>query len=269
MIPLIITYASSELVTFMGVGTIFFIALALFIIYFIYSYRQKQLFHLEEQKRLEAQYQQALLESQTEVQQELLRHVSAEIHDNLGQIASLLKIQLYTLPLPADSPALPKVAESKELLGKLIHDLKQLSVSLNTDFIAEEGLVPALRKETERINGLATATVTLQAPGEPLPLDAGKTLFVYRMAQEILNNMLKHAQCTKIDIQITYNTPTLVAVFEDNGIGFLVEQTLAQSTAHQQSGLRNLKKRCEMLHGSVEINSTPKQGSKFVITLPV
>lgn len=258
-------YQPSELVTFMVVGILFFALLGSFLIYFMLMYRQKQL----EQKRFEEQYQQAILESRTEIQQELLNHVSSEIHDNLGQVASLLKIQLHTLPLEKDSPALPKLNESKELLGKLILDLKLLSVSLNTDFIAEAGLVAALQKETERMNQLGTVAVALQAPAEALPLDAGKTLFLYRMAQEILNNMLKHARCTQIGIRLTHVNDTLVAVFEDNGVGFAVDETLAKSASKQQSGLRNLQKRCEMIHGSVEINSEPGQGSKFVITLPV
>lgn len=256
---------SSEIVIFLVTGIIFFTLLGCFLVYFIIMYNKKQL----EQKRLEAQYQQAILESQTEIQQELLNHVSSEIHDNLGQVASLLKIQLHTLPLEKDSPALPKLNESKELLGKLILDLKLLSVSLNTDFIAEAGLVAALQKETERINQLGTVAVALQGPAEALPLDAGKTLFLYRMAQEILNNMLKHARCTQIGIRLSYSNGTLVAVFEDNGVGFAVDETLAQSASKQQSGLRNLQKRCEMIHGSVEINSELGRGSKFVITLPV
>lgn len=255
----------SEMLAFIIVGTGILVLLVSFIIYFLIIYHQKQL----EQKRLEAQYQQAILESQTEIQQELLNHVSSEIHDNLGQIASLLKIHLHTLPLEKDSPALPKLNESKELLGKLIQDLKLLSVSLNTGFIAEEGLVPALQKEVERVNRLGSVTIVLEAPAQALILEADKTLFLYRMAQEIINNMLKHARCTHIRIHISQTEERLVVCFEDNGIGFSANEVLGKTTANGQSGLRNLQKRCAMLRGSVEINSEPGKGSKFVITLPV
>jgi len=261
-------YSSSDIVFIMVMGFAFFFLLAGFLVYFVFMYREKQLIHIEEQKRLTAQYQQAVLESQMEIQEEVLQHVSSEIHDNLGQIASLLKIQLHTFPTPEDPVAQDKLNDSKDLLGKLIKDLKSLSVSLNTDYVAELGLLEALKKEAERIN--KTGTVNTQVYADDMPqLDHGKEVFLYRMAQEILNNMLKHAEATEIHIRLSYADHVLTAVFEDNGKGFNVDQMFSEGIKNQKSGLRNLKKRCDLIRGKLEITSSLNKGSRFLINLPL
>lgn len=258
----------SEVFAVMVGGTIFLSILAGFIIYFMFLYRQKQLLHKEEQKRLKAEYEQAVTESQVEIQNEILHHVSAEIHDNLGQVASLLKIHLHTLPIPESEPDKGKFIESKELLAKLIYDLKSLSIGLNTDYITENGLAYALENVVNRINKTGSMKAHISAPIDKINLDRGKEIFLFRMGQEILNNMLKHSQANNIyvDLQLDDNN-TLIATYRDDGIGFDVEEIRESGLKNQHSGLHNLYKRCKLINAELKIRSIAHQGSEFIITL--
>jgi two-component system NarL family sensor kinase len=256
-----------DIVILMATGAIFFSFLAGFIIYFMFLYRQKQLLHIEEEKRLKAEYDQALAESQYEIQEDVLRHVSSEIHDNLGQIASLLKIHLHTLPV-AES-GVGKLNESKELLSQLIHDLKALSISLNTNYIYENGWVHALENEILRINKTGTIQAFFASQEERITIDHTKEIFLFRMAQEILNNMLKHSKATEIQVNIKKENNLLAASFHDNGCGFNVAEMLDNGIKNKHSGLRSLQKRGQLIEAEIKIESKPGQGSEFIIILPL
>lgn len=253
----------------MVAGSVVFMLLAGFIIYFMFLYRQKQQLHALEQHRLQAQYSEALMESRMEIQDQILQHVSSEIHDNLGQIASLINIHLHTFPQPENPEASHKLTESRELLQHLTRDMRLLSLSLNTEHLARKGFTEALRDECERIQRTGLLHTFVNAPPEPIGLDKNIEIFLFRISQEILNNMLKHARASRIDIHIEQQQNSLEIVFADNGIGFDVQTALEQGAARSKSGLRNLQKRCQWIHAQLHIESAPEKGSRFLLKLPI
>lgn len=260
---------ASEWVILIFSGTLFFTLLVGFIIYFIFMYRQKQLLFLAEQKRLKAEYEKNVAEAQIEIQEDILRYVSSEIHDNLGQIASLLKIHLFTFPIPDSDEGNEKLRESKELLTQLINDLKTLSLNLNTDYISENGFVQALQNQVERVNRTGILHVQLDTPAHRIALADEKEIFLFRMSQEIITNILKHAQASVLKIVISSSTDLLTLSFKDNGCGFDVEKMLSEGIKSQHSGLRNLQKRSKLIQADLKIHSEAQHGSEFIITLPL
>lgn len=264
-----INLENKELLIAMIAGSIVFVILAGFIIYFMFLYRQKQLLHANEQKRLEAQYQEAVMESRMEIQTQILQHVSSEIHDNLGQIASLINIHLHTFPTPENPQAEAKLRESRELVQRLTLDMRLLSQSLNTEHFSEKGFFRALEEESERIARTGIVSVHLNLPAPVPQLDKNIEVFLFRISQEILNNMLKHAQATEIHIDLELQPEHLAIRFRDNGIGFNPNLALQEGAARRKSGLRNLQKRCEWIHARLEIESAPGEGSRFILKLPL
>lgn len=225
-------------------------------------YYNRRRAHLSEK----AQFAQQLLQSQLEIREQTLRDIGQELHDNLGQIASLIKINLNTLVLTDVETSIPKLAETKDLTRQLIADIKALSVSLNSHRVVHHGLYKSLDAMVERLKRTGQFEVGFTAKGSDASLDANTSIIVFRMVQEVLNNMTRHSGATSLQVsaEMTDNMFTLVCA--DNGVGFDVTQELSKGAG---SGLMNLQNRAKLVNGSIQFNSVPGQGTTAVIKLLV
>lgn len=237
---------------------IFFIVITLAV-----RYRKRR----KENEEMRVRFSEQLLASKLEIQEHTLQHVSRELHDNLGQVASLIKINLNTVQLKNPEAAEIKLANTKELVKNLITDLKLLSVSLSTDKISKLGLLRALKLEEEKIRKTGLFEVHLTHP-ETLPIiDGEKEIIIYRMVQEILNNTIKHSQAKNIDINASINKNNFELTITDDGVGFDVEKLLADAN-DLGNGLINLQSRAKVINANFNIQSSPGQGTKSTISLP-
>lgn len=227
-------------------------------------YKKKQQEHKVEKAQLQSQFSQTLLQSQLEIQDQTLQHISRELHDNLGQIASLIKINLNTLQIN-DTAKAQKIEDTKELTRQLITDLKGLSVRLNSDRITQFGLVKTLQTETDRINKTDTFSASFEYAGADPTIAADKAIILYRMIQEILNNIFKHSQAKHIHIMLNANENSFILAFNDDGIGFNANDKLNSGG----SGLLNLQNRAKLINAQLSIQSTPGNGSVVSIQMPL
>src|SRR5262245_34528318 len=127
----------SEIVIFVITGIIIFLMLSGFIISFLYVHKNSQMKNLQEKLMLETQFSQTLLQTQLEIQEQTLQQISNELHDNIAQVASLIKMSLYTIKLNDTVKAEQKLEDIKELTRQLIGDIKSLSINFNGDRIAQ------------------------------------------------------------------------------------------------------------------------------------
>jgi len=244
--------------------TMGFLLFALFIILFITIYRFRLNRYMKEKGLMKIKFSQTLLQSQIEIQEQTLQHISRELHDNLGQVASLIKINLTTLKLNEPEKAVEKIEHTKDLTRQLIADIKSLSVSLSSDRIAEAGLVKAIETEVERLNKTGEFIATFQLQGTLPDIDNDKAVILYRMAQEVLNNMVKHSEAKHINIFIYVKENVFILALNDDGIGFNSEEKMNASGA----GLRNLKNRALLINAQLHLESLPGKGTKIIIEMP-
>ena len=217
---------------------------------------------------MRVRFSEQLLASKVEIQEQTLQHVSRELHDNLGQVASLIKINLNTVQLKNPEAAEEKLRNTKDLVKQLIMDLKQLSVSLSTDKINKIGLVQALKLEEDKLlkTGLFVTELTYS---DNMPvIDAEKEIIIYRMVQEILNNTIKHSGATKISLAVQYTNGMLTLLISDDGKGFDVTKKLSEP-GEMGNGLLNLKGRAKVINATYGIDSVVGKGtiSKISIAL--
>ncbi|MEO7765834.1 MAG: ATP-binding protein [Ferruginibacter sp.] len=214
---------------------------------------------------LEYQKKRELLQSKIEIQEQTLQHISRELHDNLGQVASLIKINLNTLEFSNTARAVEKVEVTRELTRQLIADIKSLSVRLGSDRIAQTGVAKAIETEVERLNKTGEFIAEYKLTGDVPELDSDQSVILYRMAQEILNNMVKHSGAKKINISLNRKDKLFTLSFIDNGIGFNV----AESKHASGAGLQNLKNRALLMNAQLHIQSSPANGTTVTIELPL
>lgn len=247
---------------------LFFIGLAFFFLIFIVvvtigiRYRRKKKDH----EQLKEKFDEQVMQSQIEIQEQTLQSISREIHDNLGQVASLIKINLNTIKVQDSEQASEKIKSTKELIKQLITDLKLLSTSLNTDKILQRGFISALQAEVEKINKLQLVNIRLEQADHTPDIKNNKAIILFRMCQEILNNSMKHSEAKNIIISSHFKNDTFYLSIEDDGIGFNLAEILAN---HEKSGngLVNLQSRAKVINGKVEFISSPGNGSKTLINI--
>jgi signal transduction histidine kinase len=241
------------------IGTVLFFILCLFIISFVILYKKAQLrFELEKQ-----QLRQILLQSEIEIKEETLLNVSRELHDNYGQIASLIKINLSMISKDLLNKDLLKVSESIVLTKQLINDIKSLSSSLNGGNIKKIGLLRMVENEVEKINRMGRVVLLFEHEYDLFLLNDEQAVILYRIIQEIFNNMLKHAEAKNSSLSLSSSSKRVLLNYKDNGIGFNKE-LLNENT---RSGLSNIQERSILMGAKFELNSTIGQGTEIIIRI--
>ena len=241
------------------VGAIVFSMLVVFIIYFILLYRKSQDKYLYEQELLKQEF----LAAEAEISEETLKNVSRELHDNYGQIASLIKINLNLISSDLSDNDQAKVQESIVLVKQLIQDIRSLSANLNGDKIKENGWISMIENEVARINRIGHINYAFELDTEMTDLGHEKELILFRITQEIFNNMLKYSQATEGSFSMVNKDNTLLLTYKDNGRGFDINN----ETNQNGSGLKNIRERAKLIGASCLIKSEVNKGTEIQIIL--
>jgi len=244
--------------------TILFFVLGVTISVFISLYYRKRNIFLREKALLKTQFEKSILQSQLEIKENTLNHVSQEIHDNVGQSLSVTKMQLNIL---GENEMLykPALLIAKDSLGKAMKDLRDIAKGLSSERIGYFSLVDNAREELDRVRNIHLTDITCTATGAEQPIQEDKKLVIFRMIQECLQNILKHANATKISLIFVYNAASLDIAIRDNGVGFDVHKMMEKN---QGLGLQNIIQRAAIIGGHASITSTIAEGTIVNITIP-
>jgi signal transduction histidine kinase len=242
---------------------LFFFFLVGFIIYFVLLYRNKQLKNKKEQEQLQVAFRQELLKTQLEIQEQTFEYVSKEIHDNITQVLSFVKLTLGMSKNIGEAEKQQKINESRDLISQTITDLRDLSKSLSYEHIAALGLERTIEIEMEKINKSGLIEVSFASEGETYSLGEQRELVLFRIFQEALNNALKHSGARHFKIVLQYHSDLFNLSLEDDGSGFSVE-TLDNKGG---SGLKNMENRAALIGGMAAIDSAPGDGCRVKVTL--
>lgn len=207
------------------------------------------------QRRREA-YLQQINQIRIEVQEQTLKNISSEIHDNIGQILSTISIYSHTLMRAAPEDLKPKISESQDLVEKAIVEVRALSKALNTDYVKNVGLLDSIQLEIQRLTRLKLLKAELQIIGKPYRLNDETELIILRILQEFISNTLKHARATQFNMVFEYTPKEFKIKAQDNGKGF--EQKEIAGT-----GLINMKNRAKVIGAMLNFESQLDQGTQL------
>ena len=258
---------SREIIIALIAGTSTLLLLGVLMISFLILYRSRHRKLLREKEQLRLSYERELLKSQLEIQEQTFRHISQEIHDNIGQVLSLARLNISTMD-PAQPTSLEqKIADSKKLVSQAIYDLRNLSHGLSTDYVADLGLARAIGHELEMIRKSGGQETVFQTEGDAYRLDKQQEVIIYRIVQETLNNILKHAASRKIIIHLQYSPDEFTLSITDNGKGF--DLTLLNHNTSYGLGIKNMHNRARLMGARFQISSTLGEGTNVVVTVPL
>ena len=195
------------------------------------------------------------------------RRISRELHDTLGQRVTGLLLGLRALR--SDPGDAARVTDLERLAGLVAHDMHHLAVELRPPALDNLGLVPAARShldEWSRRFGVACDFHAGGMDGARLPAEVETT--IYRVLQEGLNNVAKHAGATRVGVVLERRGGSLQMILEDDGRGFPVDEAGAAPRPTHRLGLLGMRERVGLVGGELEIESRPGSGTTLFVRLP-
>jgi signal transduction histidine kinase len=260
--------AKQEIFFVVIAGTALFLALVVSIFIFLVLYQKRSYKHLVEKLEMQEAFGKEILESRLEMQEQTFLNISQEIHDNIGQILSLVRLNVSTIDPANPENTAKKIATSKELLDGAIQDLRDLSKRLNSEYLNHQTLPEMLRFQLELIHKSGGYATNLQVTGTERSFDQDKKLIIFRIAQEALNNAIKHAKATSIAINLDFLPDRSVLKVIDDGVGFEVNEAADKTKTAKSVGSYNLKYRANLIGGDFVLKSKPGQGTLAQLSVP-
>ncbi|MCC8424459.1 sensor histidine kinase [Mucilaginibacter sp. UR6-11] len=243
--------------------TLVFLLAPTFIIIYISVYNRRKKKHIEEKAQMKLTFESELLKTRIEIQEQTLTHISQEIHDNITQVLSFVKLDLALTDNMPERTKQAKIKQSRELIAQAIYDLRDLSKSLSFEYIRTLGLVKTIGQEIERINKSNIITTDFMVNGTVYSLGEQRELLLFRIFQEAVNNTLKHAGAKCLKISLQYSGQLFNLTVEDDGAGF----STADLPEQVGLGLKNMHNRATLIGGTVAVVSSPGKGCFVKISL--
>ena len=206
------------------------------------------------------------------VQEEERRRIARELHDGLGQNLTALKIQLEILTLEAQrtgSALGPKVAAVLSGATQILEEARELSHLLRPQILDDLGLEPALRWLGRTLSERAGLEVEVDTIGIEDRLEPELETVIFRVVQEALTNVVKHAKAPTVRVELERMGPWAVLSVTDRGCGFDVDQVFGREAVPKGSGLGNIRDRVELFGGKLNIRTASGRGTRIEVRLPV
>lgn len=260
---------SNDIIIIIVSATIVLLILLIFIISFLFIYKDRQMRNDAKMKSLEEKYNQETLKAQLEIQEQTMKNISEEIHDDVGQVLSLVVVNLSAIELGDPDSAALKIEGTTGLVKKAITDLRNLSKSLDTENIDKVGLSAFIRHELDLLDKTGKYKTFFRCEGSELRLDASREIVAYRIVQEGLNNVIRHAAATEVGIGMQFTPDHLSIEVSDNGKGFEYPGPGAAACRSNGAGLNNMRNRARLMDANIEITSHPSSGTRIRLTIPI
>ncbi|WP_346239078.1 sensor histidine kinase [Niabella insulamsoli] len=223
------------------------------------AYKKRDYKHLKEKKRLEEDFNNQLLKSKIEVQEQTFSQIGKELHDNVAQLLSTSRMLIGLAERKLKSPP-DALITANATIGEAINELRSLSKSLDEEWLSQFNLLVNLRAEIARINSSKTINASLDALAEPR-LSSSRQIILFRIIQEALQNALRHSQCKSVAIHLEHQEAHIAITISDDGIG------LNHATGQKGLGLKNMEYRTKLLGGSIQFMHT-NPGTSIQLLIP-
>jgi len=205
-----------------------------------------------------------------QAQEEERRAIARELHDEIGQILTVLKINLVLTQREVRDPVGPRLlAESVDLVDRLIGQVRDLWRTLRPSLLDELGLPAALQALVDSAAKRAGLDVELETDPQIERLDPEWEITCYRVVQESLTNVIRHSRARCVRVRLTQSEADFQIDITDDGIGFDVEDVLAGTSASAHMGLLGMRERLSLVGGTLSIESRPGHGTQIRVSLPL
>lgn len=227
-----------------------------------YNIRRQQA--AREKQEMETRFEQQLMQARLEIQEQTLTYLAEEIHDHVGQILSLARIQLSSFR-EGEAIDFPLLHDARENVARSLQDLRSLTKAMHSGHVRSFNIRKAVDEEVQRITRSGIVAVSVTSEGDEHSIGDDKQLILFRIIQECLNNCLKHARASNVNIGFVWAPAQLRIRVRDDGQGFDAERALRLKGG---LGLQNILNRARLTGGTSAIHSVPGEGTTVTVQIP-
>ena len=257
-----LTSTASERYLLVYMIAVLVIVTTLVIIFFVVFLKRKNKLLLEKIKQQQV-FDQEIVQAQTETQEQTLKNIGWELHDNVGQLLAFASMQLSLLKMQVPDEIKDKFKETADALKNSLKEVRALSKSLNNEVILNIGFEESINNELNRLNKMKFATATLEVKGEKVPFNNKKDeIIIFRIIQEFLSNSVKYSKAKQLKITLQYTSGYLLITATDDGVGFNM------NTVEKGSGLINMESRAALINATLKMDSQLNKGMQLTLEYP-
>lgn len=245
-------------------GTLLMFLLAGMLLFFVSSYQKRLLRNKADVETMKSRHQLDLFQSSIDAMEDERRRVSRDLHDEIGAALSMLRLQVGQINLNkeyATENTEKIIVGSKQLIDSTIENVRRISNDMLPHGLDEFGLKYALETLCDKIENASDLVINLDF-NHLERLEIRLELALYRILQELLNNTLKHAHASEVNIKFKPDNHQLTIIYQDNGKGFD-----AETLTKRGLGLKNIESRVNMIHGELTYIPTVEKGVKVIIVV--
>lgn len=256
---------NKEEIALIGYMTLVIILLATMVIVFFVAFQKRKNKLLLDRIKQQKQFEETVVKTSEEIQEQTLKYLGQELHDNIGQLLSLASMQMGMLSIKIAEDIKGSFAETQNIIKESLGEVRALSKSLNTDVIQNRGFEKSIKEEVARLNRMKLIAVDFVVIGDVAPFENHKDgIILFRILQEFISNTIKHSEAKTLKISLDYSqVNSLIIKAADDGIGFILDE------AKDSSGLLNMKNRSELTESTFSLISQPNQGTQIKIYYPI
>lgn len=249
------------------VGTLVILMIIFFIILFVLTHQKKVLEQKNIMSAKESEFQRDLLKASLEAAEQERARVAVNLHDDIGMMLSVLKMQVRKIARQEDREEVVNklVPESNKLMDDTIQVVRNIMNDLKPADLEKQGLNSAFRNLCDRISSAGEVKVTYEGAIEQLPLDYKIQVHLYRLINEIMNNVLKHSGASSIFLRTDLTNNILITTIEHNGKGVSNDEIKKYTETSKGLGLKSIAARAQMLNAVIDYSASQKENPRIVV----
>ncbi|OEK08307.1 histidine kinase [Flavivirga aquatica] len=239
------------------------IVTSLVIVFFVVFLKRKNKILLDKVKQQQA-FEAEIAQAQTETQEQTLKNIGWELHDNVGQLLSFASMQLSILKMQVADDVKDKFKDTSDALKDSLSEVRSLSRTLNNEVVLNIGFEKSITNELNRLKKMKFTSAELKIIGEKVDFkDKKHEIIIFRILQEFLSNSVKYSEAKNLNIILDYQPENLVITAKDDGKGFNVNEI------EKGSGLINMKSRATLVNATLNLASKPNEGVELTLCYPL
>ncbi|MCB2208208.1 MAG: sensor histidine kinase [Bacteroidetes bacterium] len=248
-----------------GIGLAVIVLLLLILLFLRMQIRKNRIIAQQKIQKLEDEKKLMAAQSVMVGQEKERERIARELHDGIGVLLSTASIHFSSVEEKSDAATSEMLQKANKLLKDASKEVRQISHNMMPSVLSKFGLEEAIEDLCEDVEEAGDMTVDLHLSLEEERLPENMEIMIYRIIQEMLNNAIKHAQASKVNLSLIKRDKEILIAFKDDGVGF-DESSLPHG---KNLGLSGIRSRIEYMGGRIELQSQPGKGTSYSIAIPV